>query len=145
MNPFLTSWSWEKCCKPLIRAHWGAFMCEHAKTKSVFAWYLLCWCWLSCPLSRPCRGNSDVVIVWDHLKLIERVHTFHLDPTSLILDVCNSTFMCLDRLKLAKQRCKLTNDVPFIFSSLSLNDTSFRVFNLGFDKFQLSLYSSNCF
>jgi hypothetical protein len=32
LNPFLTSWSWEKCCKPLKRTHSGAFVYVTWKT-----------------------------------------------------------------------------------------------------------------
>ena len=75
---------------------------------------------------------------------------FFLNSTLLNLEVYNSTLM---RLKLStrsdkiikKQRCKLTKEISFTFSSLSLNNISFMVLNLGFGKIQLSLCSSNCF
>jgi len=95
LNPFLTYWSWEKCFKPLIRTHWGAFMCEHMKRKSVFAQRFHYQGQLSCPLLRFRWSDYDVIITWYHQKLVEEMHTFHLDPTLHNLKVCSSIFICL--------------------------------------------------
>jgi len=38
-------------------------------------------------------GNSDVNLIGNHLKLVEEVCTFHLDPASLNLKVRNFTFI----------------------------------------------------
>jgi len=51
--------------------------------------------WLSYSLSKPCRRNSNVIVVDYHLKLVEGVHTFRLDPTMLNLEVCSFTFIHL--------------------------------------------------
>jgi hypothetical protein len=51
--------------------------------------------WLSYPLSRLHRSNSDVIIVEDHLKLVEGMHTFSLDLTLLDLEVCSFTSIFL--------------------------------------------------
>jgi hypothetical protein len=82
LNPFLTFWFWEKCCKSLIRTHWGAFVSEHTgKKKSVLAQLCFSHGWLSCSVLRSFQRNSDIIIIWDHLKLVEGMHTFHFDPT----------------------------------------------------------------
>jgi hypothetical protein len=143
LNSFLISWSWWMYCKPLIRTYWGA-------------WWLHCQDWLSCPLLRPCRSNYEVIIAWDHLNLVKGVYTFHLDPTLLNLEVCNSTFMCLKlptRLaETVKTKMQADEWHAFTFFSLSLNDMSFRVFYSGFEKFDwvpalliAFNYTSNCF
>jgi len=103
LNSFLTIWSWEKCCKPLIKTLWGAFVCKHTKSKSVFAWWLHCRGWPICPFSRPRRSNYDIIIAWDHLKLVDGVHTFYLDLTLFNLEVGSSTFV---RLKLPTRSTK---------------------------------------
>ena len=35
------------------------------------------------------RSNFDVIVVKDHLILVEGLHTFHLDSTLLNLEVCS--------------------------------------------------------
>ena len=117
------------------------------KTKLVFAWLLHYWGWLSYPLLRSRWSNSDIIIAWDHLKLVDRVYIFHLNLTLLNLEVSSFIFI---RLKLSSRLVKIVKTEMqaderrvIHLSSLSLNDTLFRVLNLGFDKFQLSPYSFN--
>jgi hypothetical protein len=84
------------------------------------------------------------------LKLVEEIHTFHLNPTLCNFKVYSFTFIHLKLLtrsaKTVKTEVSLPNDVSLTFSSLSLNDTSFRVFNLGLKNFNwvyILLISSN--
>jgi hypothetical protein len=59
------------------------------------------------PFSRHRRSDSDVNIIRDHMKLVEKVHTFRLDPTLLNLEVCSFTFIHLKILtRLAQNRPK---------------------------------------
>jgi hypothetical protein len=51
--------------------------------------------WLSYPLLRFCRSNSDVNIIEDDLIFVEEKHTFRLDPFLFNLKVYSSTFICL--------------------------------------------------
>ena len=131
LNPFLSPWSWGKCCKTLIRTHLGAFVYEHMKRRSFLAQLCFDHGWLSCPLSSPRRSNSDVNVTQNHLKLVEGIHTFHLDPTLYNLEVYSSTFIRLKlptwSAKIIKTEVSLSNNVSFTFSSLNLNDMSFMV------------------
>jgi len=56
--------------------------------------------WVSQPLmielpTFKASSNSDVIIVEDHLKLVEGMHTFSLDLTLLDLEVCSFTSIFL--------------------------------------------------
>jgi uncharacterized membrane protein YbjE (DUF340 family) len=51
--------------------------------------------WLGWLLSTLRRSNSDVNVIENHLKLVEKVHTFCLDSNFLSLKVCNFIFICL--------------------------------------------------
>jgi hypothetical protein len=51
--------------------------------------------WLSWPISKLRWGNSNVNIIRDQLKLVEKMHTFRLDPTLLNLEVISFTFIRL--------------------------------------------------
>jgi len=112
---------------------------EHTKRRSVLAQLSFSHSWLSYPFLRPRRINSEVIVIEDHLKLVEEIHNFHLDPTLCNLKVCSSTFICLKLLtqsaKNIKTEASLLNVVSIIFFSLSLKGTSFRVFNLGLINF----------
>jgi hypothetical protein len=81
--------------------------------------------------------------------LVKEIYTFYLDQTLCNLEVCSSTFIRLNLLtqlaKTVKIEASLSNDVSLIFSSLSLNDTSFRVFNLGLKFFDWVLVLPICF
>ena len=59
--------------------------------------------WLSYPLLRSCRSNCNVIVIEDHLKLVERVHIFCLDLTLLDLEVCSFTSICLKVLTRSSQ------------------------------------------
>jgi len=63
--------------------------------------------WLSYPLSRFCRSNSNVIVIEDYLKLVERVHTFCLDLTLLNLEVCSFTSICLKVLTQSAQNLSM--------------------------------------
>jgi hypothetical protein len=71
--------------------------------------------------------------------LVKEIYTFYLDPTLCNLEVCSSTFIRLNLptqlAKTVKIEASLSNDVSLTFSSLSLNDVSFMVFNLGLTNF----------
>jgi hypothetical protein len=83
--------------------------------------------------------------------LVEGIHTFHFDLTLHNFEVCS---FILIRLKLSTQSAKtvktkagLMNNVSLIFSSLSLNDALFKVFNLrltNFDWVHVLPISFNC-
>ena len=89
-----------------------------------FAWWLHYRGWLSCSLSRPCQSNSDIIIAWDHLKLVEGGTPFiWIQPYLIWRSITPHSSVWsfqLDQSKLLKQRCKLMNDVSFTLSSLSL-------------------------
>ena len=76
-----------------------------------------------------CQSNS----------FAEVMHTFHLDLTLLNLKICNFIFIRLKLLilsaKIFKTEVSLPNDLSLTFSSLSLNNAMFMVFNLGVENF----------
>jgi hypothetical protein len=105
--------------------------------------------WLNCPLSSPHPSNSDIIDTRDHLKLVERIYIFQLDLTLRNLKVCNFTFIRIKLptwlTKIVKIKASLSNYVSLTFSSLSLNDASFRVLNLGLVNFDWVPVLSNSF
>jgi hypothetical protein len=73
------------------------------------------------------------------IKLVEKIHIFYLDSTIWNLKIYNFTFI---RLKLSNELTRtvkieaiLSKNMWLTFSLLSLNDTLFRVFNLGIKNF----------
>jgi len=96
---FFTFWYWEKGFKTLIKPFeklWSVYTWK-------YEWFLNNEChshrWLSYPFSKPRRSNSNVIILRDHLELIEGMHTFCLDQTLLNLKVCNFTLICQNGIK----------------------------------------------
>jgi len=63
--------------------------------------------WLNWPLSRLHRRNSDIKIIENHLKLVEEVHAFRLDPNLLNLEVCSFTFIHSKVLTRSSQNLKM--------------------------------------
>jgi len=67
------------------------------------------------------------------------MHIFYLNPTLLNLKLCSSTFMQFEVVnsisqnykKKKKTRAGRLNNVSLTFSSLSMNDASFKVIDLG--------------
>jgi hypothetical protein len=53
------------------------------------------------------RRNFDVNVIGDHLNLVEKMHTFCLDPSLLNLKVCSSTFICLKVSTRSAQNLKM--------------------------------------
>jgi len=78
------------------------------------------------------------------------MHIFYLNPTLLNLKLCSSTFM---HLKLSTQLVKIIkktragrlNNVSLTFSSLSMNDASFKVIDLGLANFNWAPILSTSF
>jgi hypothetical protein len=52
--------------------------------------------WLSWPISKPRRSNSNFIVIKEYLKLVDGVYTFYLDPTLFNLEICRFTFICLN-------------------------------------------------
>lgn len=119
--------------------------------------------WLSWPLSRLRRGNSNVKIIGDQLKLVEKMYTFHLDPTLLNLKVISFTYI---RLKMSTwlaqnypkkkmnsgqticccplfQTMRFEHELDDVSSTLTTEKLWFLIWNLVTIKFNL-LISFNC-
>jgi hypothetical protein len=88
--------------------------------------------WLSCSLPRSCQSNSNIIITWEHLKIVYRFHTFHLNPTLRNLKVYSSSFIHLKLLtqsaKTIKIKINLLN-VSLIFCSSSLRHLGFLIWD----------------
>jgi hypothetical protein len=74
-----------------------------------------------------------------HIKLVEKIHIFYLDSTVYNLKIYSFTFICLklstQLIKIIKIEAILSKNMSLTFSLLSLNDTLFRIFNLGIKNF----------
>jgi hypothetical protein len=88
--------------------------------------------WLSCSLPRSCQSNSNIIITWEHLKIVYRFHTFHWNPTLRNLKVYSSSFIHLklptQSIKTIKIKINLLN-VSLVFSSLSLHHLGFLIWD----------------